>query len=91
MHQIHSSVLNLVKFSNKQWCGKLFVQNTNTKEHLNIMVFHHHLHKIFQCNGKELEWNENLDEDKITRVHLEGNNIHVTYDITNNKLVDVNF
>ena len=46
---------------------------------------------MFQCNGKELEWNENLDEDKITRVLLEGDNIHVTYDITNNKLVDVMF
>ena len=30
---------------NKQWCARLFVQNTNTKEHLNIMVFHRHLHK----------------------------------------------
>ena len=80
-----------VMSDNKQWCARLFVQNTNTKEHLNIMVFHQHLHKIFQCNGKELEWNENLDEDKITRVLLEGDNIHVTYDITNNKLVNVNF
>ena len=68
----------------KQWCARLFVQNTNTNEHLNIMVFHQHLHKMFQ-------WNENLDEDKITRVLLEGDNVHITYDITNNKLVDVNF
>ena len=73
---------------NKQWCARLFVQNTNTKEHLNIMVFHRHLHKY--SNGKELEWNENLEEDKITRVLLEGDNIHVTYDITN-KHVDFNF
>ena len=46
---------------------------------------------MFQCNGKELEWDENLDEDKIICVLLEGSNIHITYDITNNKRVDVNF
>ena len=54
------------------------------------MVFHQHLRKMFQCNGKEFEWNENLDEDKITCVLLEGGKINVTYDITDNKLVDVN-
>ena len=77
--------------TSKQWCARLFVENSNTSEHLNIMVFHQHLRKMFQCNGKEFEWNENLDEDKITCVLLEGGKINVTYDITDNKLVDVNF
>ena len=74
-----------VMSDNKQWCGRLFVQNTNTKEHLNIMVFHQHQHKY--SSAMATSWSG----DKITCVLLEGDNIHLTYDINNNKCVDVNF
>ena len=79
-----------IRPNNKQWYAKLFVQNTGTKEQFNMMVFHQHLVKMFQCNDKESEWNEHIDEDKITDVLLESHNINVNYDITDNKLVQVN-
>ena len=76
--------------NNKQWYAKLFVQNTATKEKFNMMVFHQHLLKMFECNDKESEWNGAIDEDKITDVLLESCDINVTYDITDNKLIQVN-
>ena len=70
----------------KQWYVKLFVEVVSTKEKLNLMVFHQHLLKILDANGKKLS---DLTEDEITDTLLEVDNFTITYNITDNKLVQV--
>ena len=70
----------------KQWYVKLFVEVLSTKEKLNLMVFHQHLLKILDANGKKLS---SFTGDEITDTLLEVDNFTIMYNITDNKLVQV--
>lgn len=71
----------------KQWYVKLFVQNETSKEKFNLMVFNQHLSKIIEANGKVLN---DLTEDEIGDTLLEVENVSITYNIIDNKLLQVN-
>ena len=73
---------------NKQWYVKLFVQNITTKEKFYIAVFHQQLQKLFQANDKELH--PALTDDEITDILLETDNVNVTYNLADGKLLQVN-
>ena len=61
----------------RQWSVKLFVQNMSSNEKLLLMVFHRHLAKI-------------LTEEEITDILLKCADMNISYDITDNKRVQVN-
>ena len=67
---------------------KLFVQNITTKEKFYIAVFHQQLQKLFQANDKELH--SALTDDEITDILLETDNVNVTYNLADGKLLQVN-
>lgn len=71
----------------KQWYLKLFGQNVSTREKFNLMVFHQHLSKILETNWQAMK---DLTEDEITNTLLEFENVSITYNITDNKLLEVN-
>ncbi len=72
----------------KQWYARLFVVDVTSKEKFFIMVFNQHIVKMFESIGKELL--SDMTEEQVTDTLLEVENLGITYNISDKKLVHVN-
>ena len=72
----------------KQWYARLFVVDVTSKEKFFIMVFNQHIVKMFESIGKELL--SDMTEEQVTDTLLEVENLGITYNISDKKLVQVN-
>ena len=72
---------------NASWYARMFVQNSETKEKFYLTAFHSQFIQILQLNDHELTPDD--DEETITDVLLESDNIVITYNVGDSKLIDV--
>ena len=72
---------------NAIWYARMFVQNTETKEKFHLTALHPQFIQILQLNDHELIPDD--DEETITNILLESDNIVITYNAGNSKLIDV--
>ena len=76
-----------VSQENANWYARLFVQNVETKEKVYLTVFHSQLMKILAVNEKEITAEDN--DETVTDMLLDSNNITITYNLGEGKIVDV--
>ncbi|CAB3979624.1 Hypothetical predicted protein [Paramuricea clavata] len=74
------------KPTNVQWVSRLRVQDS-TSDQLNITVFHPHMVKLFESQGKSLL--PSLTESVIEDILLDVENIHASINIQQGKLLDI--
>jgi hypothetical protein len=76
-----------VSQGNANWYARLFVQNVETKEKVYLTVFHLQLMKILAVNEREITPEDNYET--VTDMLLDSNNITITYNLGEEKIVDV--
>lgn len=69
------------------WYARLFVHNVETKEKFYVTVFHTMFIRMLEVNGIQITPEDN--EEAISDRLLNCNNITITYNICEGKIIDV--
>ena len=72
----------------KHWFVKLFVKETTTNNKFYLSVFHQQLAKLLDACGKKVD--AALTEDALTDILLEMNDLNITFNLADNKLLHIN-
>lgn len=67
---------------------KLFVKETTTNNKFYLSVFHQQLAKLLDACGKKVD--AALTEDALTDILLEMNDLNITFNLADNKLLHIN-
>ena len=73
------------------WCDNLIIQavaNTLNCVILYLSVFHQQLAKLLDACGKKVD--AALTEDALTDILLEMNDLNITFNLADNKLLHIN-